>query len=234
MLGNRCLCFPKIDRLKGRGSWNFCAALCMGERSNWTVSQDCRMVNRLLSLSNRKTPHLEEPAAYRQGRRSVGLLVRGRKMRRNWMSFWNGTVSNAEQVAWRSRHEFPPRHRHFAFLKGDHRVGNRVIQYGGRLHVSAITVAELFTWALRSKAPPSRLQGLLELLDGITLLDVDRTVSQKFGEIRADQLDRGWSAPQMDLLIAATAMSHDLTLVTHNIGDFASVPNLEIMDWLAS
>ena len=55
-----------------------------------------------------------------------------------------------------------------AFLKGDHRVGNRVIQYGGRLHVSAITVAELFTWALRSKAPPSRLQGLLELLDSVT------------------------------------------------------------------
>ena len=121
-----------------------------------------------------------------------------------------------------------------AFLKGDHRVGNRVIQYGGRLHVSAITVAELFTWTLRSKAPSSRRQGLLELLDGVVLLDVDRAVSHKFGEIRASQLDRGLSTPQMDLLIAATATLHNLTLVTHNIGDFASVPNLEIMDWLAS
>jgi tRNA(fMet)-specific endonuclease VapC len=121
-----------------------------------------------------------------------------------------------------------------AYLKGDHRVGNRVIQHGGRLHVSAITVAELFTWALRSKASPPRLQGLLELLDGVTLLEVDRTVAHKFGEIRANQLDCGLSTPQMDLLIAATAMSHNLTLVTHNTGDFANVPNLQIMDWLAS
>jgi tRNA(fMet)-specific endonuclease VapC len=73
-----------------------------------------------------------------------------------------------------------------AFLKGDHRIGNRVIQYGGRLHVSAITAAELFTWTLRSKTSPSRLQGLLELLDGVTLLDIDRAVSRKFGEIRAN------------------------------------------------
>jgi tRNA(fMet)-specific endonuclease VapC len=121
-----------------------------------------------------------------------------------------------------------------AYLKGDHRVGNRVIQHGGRLHVSAITAAELFTWALRSKASPSRLQGLLELLDGVTLLDVDRTVAKKFGEIRSHQLDGGLSTPQMDLLIAATAMTHNLTLVTHNIGDFANVPDLEITDWLAT
>jgi tRNA(fMet)-specific endonuclease VapC len=121
-----------------------------------------------------------------------------------------------------------------AFLKGDHRVGNRVIQYSGHLHVSAITAAELFTWALRSKASPTRLQGLIELLDGVVVLDVDRAVAYKFGEIRAEHLDRGLSTPQMDLLIAATAISHNLTLVTHNIGDFANVPGLEIMDWLVA
>ena len=32
-----------------------------------------------------------------------------------------------------------------AYLKGDHRVGNRFMQYGGRLHISAVTAAELFT-----------------------------------------------------------------------------------------
>ena len=121
-----------------------------------------------------------------------------------------------------------------AFLKGDHRVGNRVIQHGGRLHVSAITAAELFTWALRSKSPPSRLQGLLELLDGVTLLPVDLAVLRRFGAIRANQLDRGSVSPQMDLLIAATALSYGLTLVTHNIGDFVHVPDLEMADWLAS
>lgn len=36
----------------------------------------------------------------------------------------------------------------------------------------------------------------------------------------------------MDLLIAATALAHDLTLVTHNTHDFAHVPGLRVVDWL--
>ena len=37
----------------------------------------------------------------------------------------------------------------------------------------------------------------------------------------------------MDLLIAATALVHNLTLVTHNVRDFANVPDLMIQDWLS-
>jgi tRNA(fMet)-specific endonuclease VapC len=39
--------------------------------------------------------------------------------------------------------------------------------------------------------------------------------------------------PTADLLIAATAVHHGLTLVTHNIRDYANVPGLAIEDWLA-
>ena len=121
-----------------------------------------------------------------------------------------------------------------AYLKGDRRVGNCVSQYGGRLHVSAVVAAELFTWVLRAKASPSRLQGLSDLLNDVTFLDVNRDVSHKFGEIRAYQLDHGLSTPDMDLLIAATAVLHGLTLVTHNVEDYANVPGLEVVDWLAT
>jgi predicted nucleic acid-binding protein len=55
-----------------------------------------------------------------------------------------------------------------AYLKGDHRVGSRVDQYRGRLYVSAIVAAELFTWVLRAKASPARLQGLLDFFDEVT------------------------------------------------------------------
>ena len=40
------------------------------------------------------------------------------------------------------------------------------------------------------------------------------------------------AAPEMDLLIAATALVYDLTLVTHNVRDFANVPGLRVQDWL--
>ena len=36
-----------------------------------------------------------------------------------------------------------------AFLRGNARVQNRFLQYGGRIHVSAISVGELTAWALR-------------------------------------------------------------------------------------
>lgn len=120
-----------------------------------------------------------------------------------------------------------------AYLKGDHRVGKRVEQYGGRLNVSAVVAGELFAWVLRAKASPERLRGLLDFLNDVILLDISRDISRKFGEIRAYQLDHGIPTPEMDLLIASTALHHDLTLVTHNIEDYVNVPGLDVMDWLA-
>jgi tRNA(fMet)-specific endonuclease VapC len=119
-----------------------------------------------------------------------------------------------------------------AYLKGDRRLSERFIQYGGQLQVSAITAAELFAWVLRAKAPRSRLLGLQAFLSDVGLLDVNGDVARKFGEVRSRQLDQGFFTPEMDLLIAATALAHNLVLVTHNTGDFAQVTDLTMQDWL--
>lgn len=117
-------------------------------------------------------------------------------------------------------------------MKGDNHVWQRFMQYRGQLQVSAITVGELFTWALRAQSSPKRLQTLLDLLTDVTVLDVTTDVGRKFGELRAALLDAGQATPEMDLLIAATALVHELTLVTHNVRDFAHVPGLMVQDWL--
>ena len=36
----------------------------------------------------------------------------------------------------------------------------------------------------------------------------------------------------MDLLIGATALVYDLTVVTHNTGHFQHIPGLRLEDWL--
>jgi predicted nucleic acid-binding protein len=119
-----------------------------------------------------------------------------------------------------------------AYLKGNRLVSNKMMQYAGRLAISAATAGELFTWALRAKAPPSRLHGVTDLLKDVTLLVVDEQVARQFGEIRAKLIDQGITVGEMDLLIASTALLHGLTLVTHNTADFTKVPGLPLDDWL--
>ena len=38
--------------------------------------------------------------------------------------------------------------------------------------------------------------------------------------------------PDMDAMIAATALVHNMTLVTNNTADFQSVAGLQHIDWL--
>lgn len=118
-----------------------------------------------------------------------------------------------------------------AYLKGDRLVWGRFMQYGGGLHISTVTAGELFTWAKRAAAPPQRLVDLQAFLGVVTVRAVDLDVAVKFGELRAALFDAGTPAPEMDLLNASVALIHGLTLVTHNVADYANIPGLTIVDW---
>ena len=56
-------------------------------------------------------------------------------------------------------------------------------------------------------------------------------MAEKFGEVRAGLLDGGIVVGEMDLLNASVALVHNLTLVTHNVADYANVPGLTVVDW---
>jgi tRNA(fMet)-specific endonuclease VapC len=119
-----------------------------------------------------------------------------------------------------------------ARLRSNPRLHSRFIQYGGQLHASTITLGELFTWAKRANAPSQRLLGVFDLCTEVRIINVDQAVAERFGHIRAALFDAGLPAPEMDLMIAATALEHGLTLVTHNTKDYANVPGLTMVDWL--
>jgi len=120
-----------------------------------------------------------------------------------------------------------------AHLKDVACVTSRFLQYTGRIPVSVVTVAELFSWVSRANASPRRLQGLLAFLSDVTVLEVDPEMACKFGEVQAGFLDQGQVVPGIDLLIASTALVHDLTVVTHNTRDFSRIPGLSLTDWLS-
>jgi len=64
------------------------------------------------------------------------------------------------------------------------------------------------------------------------VLSYDEQCAREFGRIRGTLLRQGVSISSVDLMIAAVALVHDLTLVTHNTADFRQVPALRLDDWL--
>lgn len=119
-----------------------------------------------------------------------------------------------------------------AHLKGAPTVTSRFLQYLGRLHVSTITAGEMYTWTFRAKAAASLAAALQDLLRDVTIFNVDHDVARTFGQVRAQLLDQGRPIGTRDLFIAATALVHGLTVVTHNTKDFSPVPGLTVVDWL--
>jgi predicted nucleic acid-binding protein len=93
-------------------------------------------------------------------------------------------------------------------------------------YMSVISVAEI--WKGICKLPPSRRRTQYEewlnktLLPGFTNppLPVDINVAWKWGELRAALDARGNKVPAVDCILAATALVHDLTVVTRNDWDF--------------
>ena len=112
---------------------------------------------------------------------------------------------------------------------------HRFVQYSGRLYLSSITLGELYVWAYSRDNPASLLHAIREdLLADVVLLPFDETCAEEFGRLRGSLLRQGISASRIDLMIGSIALIHDLTLVTHNTGDFQKIPNLRLADWLSS
>ena len=87
-------------------------------------------------------------------------------------------------------------------------------------YLSVISLEELH-YGLRWK-PNARVQAWLErfIRQHCQLLDVSEVVARYAGTLRGALQQQGETRSQADMLIAATAHTHDLTLVTRNEKDF--------------
>lgn len=95
-----------------------------------------------------------------------------------------------------------------------------------QLYTSAVVIGELWFGALvpSDAAYRTRLIGWLsnELLPhfGGRVLPVTSGIAAEWARVRADAQRIGQTVPTIDALIAATAIVHDLTVVTRNEVDF--------------
>lgn len=109
---------------------------------------------------------------------------------------------------------------------------HRVVQYSGVLAISAVTLGELLVWA-ESRGKGLRVAIEERLLSDVVVLPYDSAIAEVFGRVRAEMIRSGFGIAPLDMQIAATAIAHDLTLVTHNTRHFDRVPGLRLVDWLA-
>ncbi len=111
-------------------------------------------------------------------------------------------------------------------------LAHRFIQYGGGLYVPTVTLGELYTGAYHVSNPTQLLQKIAELLEDVQVLPFDDDCAERFGKERGTLLRQGITVPPPDMMIAAVALVHNLTLVTHNTADFQNIPGLRLADWL--
>jgi tRNA(fMet)-specific endonuclease VapC len=96
------------------------------------------------------------------------------------------------------------------------------------LGVSIISSGELFEGAFGFPDPQARLAQFRVLLNRFTTIPLSDPIMEVFARTRARLRRSGQLIPDMDLLIAATALNHDLTLVTRNRRHFDRIPDLTL------
>ncbi len=120
-----------------------------------------------------------------------------------------------------------------ALLKAHPQMLHHVRRVGQpSLRLCAPVEAELWFGVAKSAQQEQNRSRLLTLLKWLPSLPFADQATQHFGNIRAHLAGQGTPIGPYDLQIAAIAVAHDLTVVTHNTREFARVPGLKLEDWL--
>ena len=96
------------------------------------------------------------------------------------------------------------------------------------LGLSVVSAAELWEGACFSRDPKRSQETLEGFLSGVDILGLDEEICKRFGQLRGSMRKRGQTIGDFDLLIATTALRHNLTLLTNNRKHFEGIAGLEI------
>ncbi|OGJ52128.1 twitching motility protein PilT [Candidatus Peregrinibacteria bacterium RIFOXYB2_FULL_32_7] len=100
------------------------------------------------------------------------------------------------------------------------------------INISAITVSELEYGITKSQYPIKNRLNLNKFLVPLNILPYTDNSAKIYGEIRAFLERKGQIIGAMDLLIAAHALSLNLTLITNNEKEFKRIPSLKVENWV--
>ena len=96
--------------------------------------------------------------------------------------------------------------------------------------ISEITIAELYFGLAKAEDKKRKLEDIRQVQRLFRVIPAYSSYKE-YGEIRLSLEHCGQRVDQFDLLIGATAMHHNLTLVTSNLKHFERMQGLIIENW---
>ena len=95
--------------------------------------------------------------------------------------------------------------------------------------ISFVTLAEMQRWAIASNWGAAKRGKLAEYLSTVFVFHSDDDLCVRWAEITEDGRRGGRQIQAADAWIAATALLHDVPLITNNRRDFEGVPGLKVV-----
>lgn len=120
------------------------------------------------------------------------------------------------------------------YLKGYPNVVSRlnfVFDQFGHLNISVITYYEILN-GLLFKDAQRQLKSFQQLLQNCQIIPFDTGVAELAAIIYADLRKTNQMIGHTDVMIGATAILHDMVLVTNNQDHFRRIANLDLENWV--
>ena len=95
--------------------------------------------------------------------------------------------------------------------------------------ISIITYGEIYEGIHFGRERAQHERGFRGFLQIVGVLTLDQFIMEQFAQIRGDLRAQGQIIGDLDLLIAATALTHDLAVATLDEKHFARIPRLGVV-----
>lgn len=118
-----------------------------------------------------------------------------------------------------------------SLYKNKYGIRDAILTIGRReCVISTLTIGELLVGAYKGK--DSRQKNEVEKTKELfSTIPVSEAIIDVYAKTRATLELQGIRIDDIDLLIASTAIYHDLIVVTHNVKHFERIPGLQVVDW---
>jgi len=109
-------------------------------------------------------------------------------------------------------------------------IANLIRHEDDEICISAISYAEL-RYGLEKKGSDRLFAEVTAILGKLSIIAFDESQSELYGKTRVALEKSGTPLGDMDMLIAAAALSAGAVLVSHNTSHFFRIKGLKVEDW---